>query len=105
MGAPILTQGAVVNCAHAAPAQPASPYPRVLLAGQAVTTLATPWTISGCPFAPGAPSPCVTGQWLSGAVRVLAGGQPVAVTSGASACVPNGTPLTPVSAQTRVTAT
>lgn len=77
----------------------------MLLSGQPLVTIAAPWVVTGCPFAPGAPSPCVTGQWLSGAVRVLAGGQPVAVMTGASTCVPNGTPLLPMSAQVRVVAT
>jgi hypothetical protein len=105
MPAPALHLGAVVTCSHAAPAQPTAPFPRVLLSGQPLVTIAAPWVVTGCPFAPGAPSPCVTGQWLSGAVRVLAGGQPVAVMTGASTCVPNGTPLLPMSAQVRVVAT
>jgi hypothetical protein len=47
----------------------------------------------------------VTGQWLSGAVRVLAGGAPVAVVAGVSTCVPTGTPLLPVTVQPRVVMT
>jgi hypothetical protein len=47
----------------------------------------------------------VTGQWISGAVRVLAGGVPVATMAGASTCIPTGTPMLPVSAQPRVLAT
>jgi hypothetical protein len=43
----------------------------------------------------------VTGQWLTGAVRVLAGGVPVALMTGASTCVPSGTPMLPISAQQR----
>jgi hypothetical protein len=40
-----------------------------------------------------------------GAVQVMSMGQPVAILSGVSVCVPTGTPLLPVSAQTLVLAT
>jgi hypothetical protein len=45
------------------------------------------------------------GQWMMGAVRVTSLGQPVALMTGMATCVPTGTPLVPVSAQTRVLAT
>jgi hypothetical protein len=38
-------------------------------------------------------------------VQVLSQGQPVAILSGVSVCVPTGTPLLPVMAQTLVLAT
>ena len=104
MPAPALHLGAVVTCTHAGPATPAAPFPRVLLSGQPAVTIASPYAITGCTLSGSAP-PCVTGQWLSGAVRVLAGGVPVATMAGASTCVPTGTPLLPVSAQPRVLAT
>jgi hypothetical protein len=46
-----------------------------------------------------------TGQWVVGAVRVTSMGQPVVIMSGVSICVPTGTPLLPVEAQTRAIAT
>ena len=104
MPAPILHLGAVVTCTHAGPATPLAPFPRVLLSGQPAVTLASPYAVTGCALTGSAP-PCVTGQWLSGAVRVLAGGVPVATMMGASTCVPTGTPLLPISAQPRVFAT
>jgi hypothetical protein len=104
MPAPILHLGAVVTCSHAGPATPLAPFPRVLLSGQPAVTLASPYGVTGCALTGSAP-PCVTGQWLSGAVRVLAGGVPVATMIGASTCVPTGTPLLPISAQPRVLAT
>ena len=104
MPAPILHLGAVVTCSHAGPATPLAPFPRVLLSGQPAVTLASPYAVTGCALTGSAP-PCVTGQWLSGAVRVLAGGVPVATMMGASTCVPTGTPLLPISAQPRVLAT
>jgi hypothetical protein len=105
MPAPALHVGAVVLCAHAGPATPVSPFPRVLLSGQPAVTIASPYTITGCALTPTSTPPCVTGQWLSGAVRVLAGGVPLATIAGSSTCIPTGTPLLPVFAQPRVLAT
>ena len=105
MPAPALHLGAVVLCAHAGPAQPLSPFPRVLLSGQPVVTIASPYAVTGCALSATSTPPCVTGQWLTGAVRVLAGGAPVAGMAGSSTCVPTGTPMAPVSAQPRVLVT
>jgi len=71
-----------------------------------VSTIAAPYVVAGCVFVPpGGNGPCVTGQWVMGAVRVLSLGQPVVTMTGVSICVPTGTPLLPVAAQTRVLAT
>ena len=102
MPGPALHLGAVVMCSHGGTAQPVAPFPRVLLSGQPAVTLASPYAVVGCGLTAVPSPPCVTGQWLSGAVRVIAGGAPVAVLTGASTCVPTGTPLVPVSAQPRV---
>jgi hypothetical protein len=96
--------GAVVMCAHAGTAQPTAPVPRVLVRGQPVVTIATPYAIAGCTLAAASAPFCVTGQWVVGATRVLATGVPVAVQTGTSVCVPTGTPMVPVFAQPRVTA-
>ena len=104
MPGPIIHLGAVVTCTHAGPAQPLSPVPRVLVSGQPVVTVASPYAVAGCALT-GTPSPpCVTGQWVAGAVRVLVLGLPVAVQAGQSVCVPTGTPMLPISAQPRVIA-
>lgn len=105
MPAPALHLGAVVTCTHAGTATPVAPFPRVLLSGQSAVTLASPYAIVGCALTGTPNPPCVTGQWLSGAVRVLAGGVPLATMAGSSTCVPTGTPMLPVSAQPRVLAT
>lgn len=106
MPTPVLHVGAVVLCSHGGQAQPTAPVPRVLVSGQPVATIAAPYAVAGCAFVPpGGNGPCVTGQWVSGAVRVMALGQPLAVLAGASVCAPTGTPLLPVSAQVRVLAT
>jgi hypothetical protein len=105
MAGPALHLGAVVMCSHAGTATPAAPFPRVLLSGQPVVTLSSPYVIAGCALTgTGAPF-CATGQWLTGATRVLAGGVPVATMAGTSTCVASGTPMLPLSAQVRVLAT
>jgi len=102
----IVHQGATVLCSHAGTAMPTAPNPRVMVSGQPVTTITAPYTIAGCPFnVTGGPVPCVTGQWLNGSVRVLAGGQPLVLTSSASICAPNGTPMNIIVTQVRVQAT
>ena len=99
----LLHVGATVMCAHAGQAQPTVPNPRVKVSGQPIVTQPTMYTIAGCPFnVSGAPVPCVTGQWISGATRVLASGQPVLLMDSQAICVPNGTPLNIVITQTRV---
>lgn len=85
---------------------PTVPSPRVTVSGMPIATIAAPYTIAGCTFVPPAGNgPCVLAQWVVGAVRVLSEGQPVVIMSGVATCVPTGTPLLPVSAQTRAVAT
>lgn len=105
MPAPALHLGAIVTCSHAGPATPTAPFPRVTVSGQPVATIAPPWAVTGCALSGSGAPPCVTGQWTSGAVRVLAGGVPLAMMAGVSTCVPTGTPLLPISAQPRVLVT
>jgi hypothetical protein len=102
----VLHAGATVLCAHGGQALPTAPNPRVLVSGQPVTTQPVPYSVVGCPFVtPGGNGPCVTAQWVVGAVRVLAGGQPVLLQSSVALCAPTGTPLNIIVTQTRVTAT
>jgi hypothetical protein len=106
MPAPILHVGAVVMCSHGGQAIPTMPSPVVMVSGMPIATIAAPYAIAGCAFVPPAGNgPCVTGQWVMGATQVLSQGQPVAIMSGVSICVPTGTPMLPVSAQTLVLAT
>lgn len=105
MPGPIVHLGATVLCTHAGTATPTAPFPRVTVSGQAVVTLATPYLIAGCALSTTSTPPCVTGQWLVGAVRVLAGGTPVALQSGSSTCIPTGTPMMPLVVQPRAVAT
>lgn len=105
MPAPILHVGATVICAHAGQATPMTPFPRVTVSGQPVVTLSSPYAVAACGLSGSGAPPCATAQWVLGAARVLAGGMPVLTMAGQSVCVPTGTPLMPVVAQTRALAT
>jgi hypothetical protein len=106
MPGPILHMGATVMCSHGGQALPTVPSPRVTVMGMPIATIAAPYAVAGCAFAPPVGNgPCVTGQWTVGAVRVTSEGQPVVVMTGIAICAPTGTPLLPVVAQTRVIAT
>lgn len=103
----LLHVGAVVLCSHGGQAQPTVPNPRVLVGGQPTVTLTAPYVIAGCtlPPPPAANGPCVTAQWLTGAMRVTSNGQPLLVQSSQAICAPTGTPTIIVVTQTRVSAT
>ena len=106
MPGPILHLGATVMCSHGGQATPTAPQPRVLVSNQPIATITAPYAIAGCAFVPPAGNgPCVTGQWVVGAVRVFSLNQPVAIQTGSSVCAPTGTPMLPVVAQPRVIAT
>ena len=93
-------------CAHGGQAQPTAPNPRVLVSGQPTVLMSAPYVIAGCPFTTGSnPMPCVTGQWTVAATRVFSGGQPLVLMTSQSVCTPNGVPMLPTVAQTRVLGT
>jgi uncharacterized Zn-binding protein involved in type VI secretion len=102
----LLHMGATVLCAHSGQAQPTVVNPRVTVSGQPIVTQSSPYAITGCPFnVSGAPSPCVTAQWMSAATRVLSNGVPVLLFDSQAICTPNGTPLIITVTQTRVIGT
>ena len=103
----LLHLGATLVCAHGGQAQPMSTSPRVKVMGQPVVVQAFPYAIVGCtnPPPPVNTGPCVTAQWVLGAVRVRSMGLPVLLQDSQALCVPTGTPLTFVAAQTRVKGT
>jgi hypothetical protein len=102
----LLHAGATVMCMHGGQAQPMVPNPRVTVGGQPIVTQSTTYTIAGCPFVPpGGTGPCVTAQWITGAVRVTAGGVPVLLKDSQATCVPTGTGLNIVVTQIRVQGT
>ena len=99
----LLHLGATVLCSHGGQALPTAPNPRVLVGGQPVTTQTAPYTVAGCAFVPPAGNgPCVTAQWVLGALRVRAGGQPVLLQDSQAICAPTGTPLMVAVTQVRV---
>lgn len=97
--------GATVLCAHGGQAQPTVPQPRVLVSGQPVVTLASPYVVAGCGFPPppAANGPCLTAQFVDGATRVFALGLPVLLLDSQAICAPTGTPLMITVTQPRVT--
>ena len=102
----LLHVGATVMCSHAGQAQPTAPNPRVKVSGQPIVTQSCIYTIAGCPFnVSGSPVPCVSGQWITAATRVMAGSMPVLLQDSQSVCAPNGTPMNIVVTQTRVRGT
>lgn len=105
MPSSILHVGATVLCSHAGQATALTPSTRVTVSAQPVVTLSSAYAIAGCALAGSANPPCATGQFITGAARVLAGGVPLATLTGQSTCVPTGTPMLPLVAQTRVLAT
>lgn len=101
----LLHLGATVTCAHAGQATPTAPNPRVLVSGQPIVTIASPYVVAGCTLPPptAANGPCVTAQYVTSAVRVFASGQPVLLFDSQALCAPTGTPLITVVTQPRVT--
>lgn len=101
----VLHVGATVLCAHAGQAQATMPNPRVLVGGQPTVFMPMPYMIAGCVFTTpsGAPLPCVTATWVSGATRITSNGMPLLLFDSQAVCVPNGTPLMITVTQTRVT--
>ena len=103
MPGPLLHLGATVFCSHGGQAMPTSPNPRVLVSGQPVSTMPTPYVVTGCAFVPpGGNGPCVTAQWVTSATRVLVGGVPALLLDSQAICAPTGTPLIIAMTQTRV---
>jgi hypothetical protein len=94
--------GATVQCVHAGMAQPIVTNPRVLVSGQPITTLASPYAVAGCTLPSGAGGPCVTAQWVTAATRVTASGQPVLLQDSQAVCAPTGSPLLVMVTQPRV---
>jgi len=97
--------GANVNCMHGGLAQPLTLSPRVLVSGQMVVTMATPYDVISCGLASTSTPPCLTAQWVSGATRVFASGSPVIIQTSQAVCAPTGQGLLILTTQPRVTAT
>ena len=96
----LLNVGSTVICAHGGQAKPTVPNPRVRVMGLPVVTQGPPYVIADCANPP--PGPCITGNFISAALRVKVMGMPVLLQDSQAICAPTGTPLTVVLAQPRV---
>jgi hypothetical protein len=101
----LLHVGATVLCSHGGQAQPTVPNPRVTVMGQPTVTMTAPYVVAGCalPPPPAANGPCVTAQWITGALRITSNGQPLLLLDSQAICAPSGTPLIVAMTQMRVT--
>jgi hypothetical protein len=102
----ILHENASVSCAHSGQAMATAAVQKVKVGGQAVVVQPMPWSISGCSFTTpgGTPQPCLMAQWTSAATRVKVLSMPVLLKDSQATCVPNGTPVTIKTKQTKVMA-
>ena len=101
----LLHQSATVLCMHAGQAQATVPNPRVKVSGMMTVQQPNPWVVAGCPFVSGTnPLPCVTAQWVTGALRVKSGGMPLLLQDSQAVCAPNGTGVNIIVTQLRVKA-
>ncbi|HEX6899523.1 MAG TPA: hypothetical protein VF789_07420 [Thermoanaerobaculia bacterium] len=101
----LLHVGATVLCAHGGQAQPTVPNPRVTVSGMPTVTMAAPYVVAGCAMPPptAGNGPCVTAQWITGALRITSNGQPLLLLDSQAICAPTGTPLIIAATQMRVT--
>ena len=108
MGAPLLHEGATVNCAHQGQAAPNMTDVHVTVSGKKIVTQDAVYTVTGCTLSPPptANGPCATAvPWTSPATRIKASHKPVLLKTSQANCIPTGTPLTIRDTQTRVKGT
>jgi hypothetical protein len=100
----LLTKGATGTCSHGASATPISGNPKVLVGGSPVLTLASQFSIAGCPNRPSplTPLPCVIAMFTSCAIRVTVMGVPVLLSSSSTTNIPTGASTKVTEPQTRV---
>lgn len=109
MPGPVLHTGAVAMCPHGGMLTIIAASPRVLVSGMPAAVLTDQGIVAGCAFTvPPKPQPCLTTQWIMGATRVLAMGQPVLINPPVAIClsadmIPAGPPII-TSSQVRVVA-
>ncbi len=102
----LLEANGAARCAHGGVASALAPNPRVRLSGSAAVSLPASYVVSGCPDPPppAGTGPCVTGQFLTGATRLLSEGRPLALAGATGVCSPTGAILIGDVTQTRVSA-
>jgi hypothetical protein len=101
MGAPVVTSATTVMCGHAGSATHIPTQMRVRIAGSPAALASDQHVVAGCSLASSSPTFCTMLAWTVPAVRVKAGGQPLALHTS----MPMGVgPGIVVSGQMRVTA-
>jgi len=100
----ILHFGATVLCMHGGQAIATAPFPRVMVGGQPVVTMTGTHVVTGCSLTGTPNPPCVMGQWVKGALRVMAGGAPVLLQDSAAMCGAAATGVNITMTQTKVMA-
>ncbi|WP_020672145.1 hypothetical protein [Amycolatopsis nigrescens] len=84
----LLHVNATITCPHGGHAAPRPDGTRVLVDGTAVTTLADPYLVTGCPFTvSGKPQPCVRVHWEQPSGRLRLNGSPVLLQSSVGSCL------------------
>lgn len=104
MAAPLLHEGATVNCAHQGRAAPNTTDTRVTVSRNKIVTQDAVYSITGCTLPPpsAANGPCVTATWTTAATRVKASGKPVLLQNSEATCTPTGTSIMVLITQVRV---
>jgi hypothetical protein len=103
----LIDAGATIMCPHGGQVKVVPTATRVTLTGMPPLTVSDTAMVSGCPFnVSGAPSPCLTVQWLAPATRVSAQGAAPLLSSSIGLCknaagAPQGTAIV-TGFQTRV---
>jgi len=88
MAGNLLHVGATVVCPHTGGVNPRPARQNVLVAGQAVTTVADAHLVTACPFTAGnKPQPCLTVDWTRPATRIQVNGSPALLQSSTGQCV------------------
>lgn len=87
----VLHEGITITCPHGGSGSLSPSNTKVTLDGKRVAVVSDTTTVSGCAFnVSGAPSPCLSVQWLMPATRVSVGGTPVLVSSSVALCTAAG---------------
>lgn len=94
----LLTTATTAMCPHGGQVSFVPSQSAVLAAGSPVVLARDTATVAGCPFTiSGAPSPCLTIQWLLPSIRVRVRGAPALLTTSVGLCqAATGAPQGPV---------
>lgn len=84
---PLLTTNSTVTCPHGGQALLLTSNTEVQVDGGYALLTTDIHTVSGCAFAPVAPSPCLTIQWLTGTTQMSLHGVPYLLQSSVGLCL------------------